>query len=138
LSRSLYKNKDISLLKTTHKEINWSNFMIVPEGGGGETGVWGCKEIIEENSFAANQFDYWITACGTGTTCAGLAKYSDAQIIGISVLKGEGKLSDYVGKISKKNNFQIFTEYHHGGYAKETKELIDFAKCFSSETQISL
>ncbi|MCO5247975.1 MAG: pyridoxal-phosphate dependent enzyme [Chitinophagales bacterium] len=138
LSRSLYKSKNLSTLKLQNKEIDWNSYMIVPEGGGAENGVVGCKEIIDELDTACNKYDYIITACGTGTTCAGLAKYSNAEIVGVSVLKGEDTLSDKVYQLCKKDNFKIFTNYHHGGYTRKTTQLMTFAKSFTEETQIPL
>ena len=51
-------------------------------------------------------------------------------------LKGDF-LKDDVAKLVTKNNWEILTDYHFGGYAKVTKELIDFINNFKSETKIN-
>jgi 1-aminocyclopropane-1-carboxylate deaminase len=59
-------------------------------------------------------------------------------LTGISVLKGKDTLTDQIKLISKNNNFQILTDYHFGGYARFSEELIQFAKDFTAQTHIPL
>jgi 1-aminocyclopropane-1-carboxylate deaminase/D-cysteine desulfhydrase-like pyridoxal-dependent ACC family enzyme len=110
---------------------------IIPEGGAGTEGSLGCRGILEE---IHQPFDYIVTASGTGTTLAGLSSAlpDHAKAIGVSVLKGEDTLSDYVRSVSGKNNFELMTDYHFGGYARTTPELLDFIRKFQTSTDILL
>lgn len=137
LSRSAYRNKDISGLKENYSEIDFESFMIVPEGGSGVEGLLGCQTILEEIDVP---YDEIVLACGTGTTLAGILNYTSENIklTGISVLKGKDTLTDQIKLISKNNNFQILTDYHFGGYARFSEELIQFAKDFTAQTHIPL
>jgi 1-aminocyclopropane-1-carboxylate deaminase len=137
LSRSAYRNKDISGLKENYSEIDFESFMIIPEGGAGVEGLIGCQSIVEEIDIP---YDEIVLACGTGTTLAGILNYTSENIklTGISVLKGKDTLTDQIKLISKNNNFQILTDYHFGGYARVSEELIQFAKDFTAQTHIPL
>jgi 1-aminocyclopropane-1-carboxylate deaminase/D-cysteine desulfhydrase-like pyridoxal-dependent ACC family enzyme len=57
------------------------------------------------------------------------------ELLGISALKGEGiqeemKLLLQTHGIQPKGSLSIWTQYHHGGYAKWTSELIEFIHWF--------
>jgi 1-aminocyclopropane-1-carboxylate deaminase len=88
LSRSAYRNKDISSLKEIYPEIDFASYMIVPEGGAGVEGLLGCQSIVEEIDIP---YDEIVLACGTGTTLAGILNYTskDIKLTGISALKGK-------------------------------------------------
>lgn len=110
---------------------------LVPEGGANALGVKGASEIL--NGVAG--YNYVCCACGTGTTLAGLIASSlpDTQYIGFSVLKGEDTLSAEVEKyVGHTNGWSINTHYHCGGYAKTTKELLDFKLRFEKTNAIPL
>ena len=113
----------------------------LPEGGTNNLAIKGCKEIIEE---IRTDFDLIVCPIGTGGTFCGLAASlsTNQQLLGISALKGEfvphelNKLAMSYG-ISFQN-CTINTEYHHGGYAKTTPELIDFINWFKEIFDIQL
>ena len=69
---------------------------------------------------------------------------SRCKAIGFSVLKGGDFLINdvknllYNYKINQYNNWEIKFDYHFGGYAKITKELIDFVKVFEKNYGISI
>lgn len=137
ISRTAYRNKDLSTVLDGYPELSLENFLIVPEGGSGQEGMYGCQNIIDEIEIP---FDLIVTACGTGTTLAGIvAHLNSSQFgLGISVLKGEDTMTSLVKDLSQKNHFEIVTGYHFGGYARKTEDLIAFAKGFTQETQIPL
>lgn len=137
LDRKNYKNKDISSLKQIYSNIDFLNYYVIPEGGGGKEGMIGCKSIIDEIPF---EFDFIVSACGTGTTLAGLVNELPDRVhsLGISVLKGEDTLISYIQSLTSKKNFRVIQGFHFGGYARFTSELIMFAKQFMSETNIPL
>lgn len=103
---------------------------LVPEGGANAAGVRGCKEIVEEVSMP---FDKIAVACGTGATLAGiaLALNPGQQVLGFSALKNGAFLDDEVAALvasegcsTTQRNWTIQTDYHFGGYARITPELI--------------
>lgn len=126
VSREDYKRKSeedfISELKN-----KFGNFYLIPEGGDNLLGEKGCEEILPKE----NDFDIVICACGTGTTFKGIQKSlkPSQKLIGISVLKGEGPLN---------SNLNIIDDYHCGGYAKHTEELLNFKNKFESENKMPL
>jgi 1-aminocyclopropane-1-carboxylate deaminase len=106
----------------------------------------GCKEIVDE---IAIDFDYIISAVGTGCTIAGIASAlkDDQKAIGVSVLKGAAYLKDEIDSLLKKDksgaNANMIAEriilnhdYHFGGYAKIQEELITFINDFYKEQGI--
>ncbi len=137
LSRSAYRNKDIAELAEKYQEIDFSALLQIPEGGAGKAGIEGCAEIIREISLP---YDFIVSAAGTGTTVAGLAEYAEdsVKVLGISVLKGADTLTDAVQELTDKKNFEIITGYHFGGYARYTKELLEFAREFTAQTTVPL
>lgn len=109
---------------------------IIPEGGANALAAKGCAEIPEEIQM---DFDYICCACGTGTTLAGIAGNlkSHQQAVGFPVLKNGSFLSDEIRRLTSAD-FQLMTDYHFGGYAKTTPELIQFVKDFYAEHRILL
>ncbi len=127
VTREEYLRKNEALFIEYLKTI-FGEFYLVPEGGDNELGAKGCEDILPKE----NNFDNVFCACGTGTTFKGILKSlkPNQQIVGISVLKGEGELT--------KKFPQINSDYHFGGYAKHTQELLDFKSNFEKQTQIPL
>jgi 1-aminocyclopropane-1-carboxylate deaminase len=139
VSRSLYKNKT-DLMQFIAMEYDIEKYFIIPEGGANEAGVNGCKEIV---SLINNSFNYIALACGTGTTLAGVVqKLSTNQVaLGFSALKGGSFLNEDIKSIIPKNTkakFEIIENYHFGGYAKHSPELISFIKQFEIEQGLKL
>ena len=104
--------------------------IIIPEGGYHPTGAKGAAligELIKENNYS-----HICTASGTATTTAGLllAASANQTIISVPVLKGmtdtEERLDFLCRNNYKKEQLEIFNNYHFGGYAKKTPELITF------------
>lgn len=137
LSREAYRRKDITSLIERYPEIDFERLMVVPEGGGGEEGVLGCKEILDEITV---DYHYIVSAVGTGTTLAGLSRYAndEVEVVGVSVLKGADTISSYVESISTKENFEVIQGYHFGGYGRYTTELLQFSRDFMRQTAIPL
>jgi 1-aminocyclopropane-1-carboxylate deaminase/D-cysteine desulfhydrase-like pyridoxal-dependent ACC family enzyme len=142
LDRKSYRNKyDKTLIEQFKKKYN--DFYLIPEGGSNHLALKGCAEIINRIDV---KFDFVCTACGTGGTLAGLVLglNSRANVLGFSVLKGGEFLYQNIRsfllthKKETVNNWQINLEYHFGGYAKVTKELIDFCKDFEIQHNIPI
>lgn len=149
ISREKYKHKSDNDLLPELKKV-FGEFYVIPEGGNNEEGIKGCTEILKD----VPKYDYVFCACGTACTFTGiLSSSSSGQIIvGISVLKGENKLIDEVNSHAAKFGFDsikafdgesihsstIINEYHFGGYAKHTAELLEFKKQFEIKNNIPL
>lgn len=137
ISREKYRKKnDYNFLENI--KINFPNYHIVPEGGTNQLAIAGTSEIA---SLIPVDFNFIVTACGTGGTIAGIAKalLPHQKAIGISVLKGEDLLTQKIQElIGGNSNFEIITQYHFGGYAKTTEALRKFMLAFYTESNILL
>jgi len=149
ISRENYKNKTNNDFVNELKN-EFGNFHLIPEGGNNEDGIKGCSEILNDVPF----YDYVFCACGTGCTYSGILSTAKSKqiIVGISVLKGESELRDEVNVNSQKfgfikiipyekgllNHSTILNNYHFGGYAKHSQELLQFKLIFEQETTIPL
>ncbi len=141
VSREVYKNKsNEAFLKELQQQ--YPHAYIIPEGGANNFAIQGCTEI---NKFIPNETDLICLACGTGSTLAGILSTAKAhqKFLGFSVLKGGDFLMNDVRRFLEeiniyKENFVINTDYHFGGYAKYTLELIGFMNDFYRKTAIPL
>ncbi len=142
VTRELYKTKnEPGFIKGL--EEKFGQFYLVPEGGTNQVAIRGAEEILTEN--LVSSYDYIISAVGTGGTLTGLiSKANDnAEVIGISSLKGNFLTTEVKNwlPLIKKNyltNWHISNNYHFGGYAKHTRELIAFINNFKIENGIPL
>jgi 1-aminocyclopropane-1-carboxylate deaminase len=111
----------------------------VDEGGACIEAVNGCAEIIAE---LPKDTDHIFCAAGTGTTAAGLLKGIHeaglkAQLHVVPVLKGGSFIEDEISKYtSVKTQLTLHLDYHFGGYAKTTPELLNYMKSFVAEEGI--
>lgn len=136
--------------KSYQEELSYSfpNLHIVPEGGANYYGMIGCQEILQETS---NDFDHIFVAQGTTTTSAGMALglNEKSKLHVVPVLKGFDSLSEMRNLYSKSGieqcmyeeillNTDVLSDYHFGGYAKYTAELLDFMERIFKETDIPL
>ncbi|MFD0798679.1 1-aminocyclopropane-1-carboxylate deaminase/D-cysteine desulfhydrase [Maribacter chungangensis] len=135
VSRQAYKEKDsVGFIAELSKE--YGDFYLVPEGGTNPLAVKGCEEILTEEDAAFNI----ITSCvGTGGTIAGLINSANEQqqVLGFPALKGDF-LHKTLAEITVKDNWSLIMDYHFGGYAKITSELVRFINTFKTETGIPL
>lgn len=119
----------------------WQNngYFVIPEGGENEDGVKGCEEIIYELN---QSYDHIICASGTGCTFSGIVRAVSKQGLltkchSIAVLKQGEFLYDTVRKFVKEAaEYTVHCNYHFGGYAKTTPELLDFLNYFAANTGI--
>jgi 1-aminocyclopropane-1-carboxylate deaminase len=148
VDRTTYANKyQWEFLESLSDQFG--SYYLLPEGGSNSFAVKGCAEIIPEIDF---NFDYICCACGTGGTLAGLAASLSIgkKAIGFSSLKGGEFLEREVKQVLKAYrhafdleaqrliNYQIITDYHFGGYAKTSAELIQFIQRFERHHGILL
>jgi len=113
----------------------FGNVYILPVGGTNNIALKGCAEIVEQIYI---KYDYICAASGSGGTFAGIVAGLNGNKKGIAfpALKGgqflEEVISDLVFEYSGKqfSNWSINADYHFGGFAKLTKELVEFTKEF--------
>jgi 1-aminocyclopropane-1-carboxylate deaminase len=124
----------------------FGDFYLLPEGGTNALAVKGCSEIISEIKMdeSAPPYDYICCVCATGGTLAGLSASLPLgkKALGFSALKGGDFLAGDIKQVLKAyrnafdcpsfniNNFQLIADYHFGGYAKTTPELLRFIQKF--------
>ncbi|GAB3700448.1 pyridoxal-phosphate dependent enzyme [Spirosoma flavus] len=106
---------------------------VLPEGGTNALAIRGTSEILPE---IIDQLGYVppYVCCpvGTGGTVAGLAQSTTqtTEILGFVVLK--------IPESDQHQGWTQVREYHFGGYAKTTPELVDFIRSFERTTGILL
>ena len=135
ISREEYRNKNNpEFLKKLKGKFG--EFYLIPEGGTNEFAIKGCEEILTEDD---KNFDFICCAIGTGGTISGIINSSNEnqKILGFPVLKGDF-LTEDIRKFAKKDNWELVTDYHFGGYAKYDATLIEFINNFYEKHQIPL
>lgn len=115
---------------------------IIPEGGTTTLALKGVGELTVE---VAEQLGfnptYYATAAGTGGTAAGILSTGN-DVLAFSALKGGNFLADDIAGLLSNTNYKghltMMTEYHFGGYAKHTPELLSFITDFHRQQGIQL
>ncbi len=128
VSREEYRQKEeVDYLEALARRF--PNAYIIPEGGDNALGQKGCEEILSKET---QGFEHIFCAYGTGTTFKGLAKsiQPHQSLYGINVLKYEA--------ISELPLSTVLNDYHFGGYARHTQELLDFKSWFEHTFCIGL
>lgn len=135
VSRDVYKSKDSQEFKK-RLEAEFGSFYLLPEGGSNDLAIKGCQEILTDYD---SHFDVVCSSVGTGGTVAGIinASVQHQTVLGFSALKGDF-LKEDIRNFTVKENWGLQTDYHFGGYAKVSKELIHFINEFKLQTQIPL
>lgn len=135
VSRETYRNKNEEAFIQKLKE-QFGDFYLMPEGGTNNLAVKGCEEILTD---ADADFDFICCAVGTGGTISGIINSSKVgqQVLGFPALKGDF-LTEDICKFVTQSNWQLVSDYHFGGYAKVTKELIEFINDFYQKYQVPL
>lgn len=136
ISRSDYRRKaDTDFIEQLRQQFG--AFYLIPEGGTNHLAVQGCEEILTEQD--KQNFDYACCAIGTGGTIAGIINSSsDTQkILGFPALKGDF-LFDEIKQWTIRTNWDLCLDYHFGGYAKTTPELLQFIEQFQQQTGIEI
>lgn len=111
----------------------------IDEGGASAEGALGCSELMDE---LKQPYDHIFCACGTGTTAAGILNgiarlKLHTQLHAIPVFKNGAFIATEIEKyLSSPIPFHLHVDYHFGGYAKSTPQLISFIEEFVSSTGI--
>lgn len=128
------RRRDTALHDELHAVLG--DFHLVPEGGSSVRALRGCAEIVAE---IEQPFDVVVCPVGTGGTLAGLATGLDRgqSALGISTLKGAVSLDSDVADLIRGSigralrNWSIDHRFHHGGYARRSRELDAFLDDFN-------
>jgi 1-aminocyclopropane-1-carboxylate deaminase len=117
-------------------EFEGKSYWVIPEGGANAQGIEGCTEIVSESD---QSYDYYLVAQGPCTPSLGLLLSipESAKLIVVPVLKGFDVLQEMRALLNDDALFDlhvskliIWDEYHHGGYAKTSQELMSFVDDF--------
>ena len=133
ISREKYirKNEKHFKIQLTDK---FGDHILIPEGGYSKDGVTGAALI--SNFYQPEKFDYICCSVGTATTLAGLINSSPSlnqNFLGFSAIKSYPDFENRIQYLLEKpldKNITLFEEYHFGGYAKKTAELLLFMNQF--------
>ncbi len=138
ISRSLYKNISPEFLQ--HLKNKYGEHILIPEGGFSVKGKQGASLI--NNYFAGKKFTHVCLPVGTATTFAGIvdANKNESAIIGFGVLKNLDDIAERLEelKVNPSKTYSFIGDYHFGGYAKITDELLSFMNWFYSNQSIPL
>ncbi|WP_298303548.1 pyridoxal-phosphate dependent enzyme [Flavobacterium sp.] len=135
VSREQYRLKSTENFLSNLKN-DFDDFYLVPEGGTNDLAVKGCEEILSNED---ERFDYICCAIGTGGTISGIinSSTSNHKVLGFPSLKGDFIKKD-IRKFAKKENWDIISDYHFGGYGKVSDDLIEFINDFNKKYSIPL
>lgn len=137
VSREAYRQKETPDFEETLRKL-FGRFHMIPEGGAnrdGFDGVSGWASRLKGLS------DIICLAAGTGTTAAALAHaLPDSAIMAFSALKGGEFLRARAEQMAQAPlpNLSLITDYHFGGYAKETDTLRSFITQMAQENNLPL
>lgn len=146
VSRGAYRLKEEDGFKQALHD-QFGRYFDIPEGGGNALGLLGTAEISRFLTFQSKGgSQHVLVACGTAATLAGILSSlaPGPQVLGVSVLKGDDTLSSQVSQWLQdagRNDpcaWSINHDFHCGGYAKKTPELLRFMTQFSANTGIPL
>ena len=134
-TRANYRNKNEGYY-LEDLQTKFGSFYLIPEGGTNELAIKGCEEILTSTD---DSFDYICCAVGTGGTITGIINSTKKhqKVIGFPALKGDF-LKQEISRWAQKENWELNTDYHFGGYAKITPELVLFMNSFYEHTNILL
>lgn len=119
----------------------YPDFHFIPEGGSNLEGIRGCQEILSE---VKEHFDLVFCPVGSGTTLCGLISGpKGAGIVGVSSLNGgfmEKEIAHMLSKynLAQVNPWSVSSDFHFGGFAKVTQDLVDFTRSFKEVSGIQL
>ncbi|MEO8819790.1 MAG: pyridoxal-phosphate dependent enzyme [Ginsengibacter sp.] len=138
ISRSSYKNTDAAFFEKLKNK--YGEHILIPEGGFSVKGKEGASLISQY--FADKNFSHVCLPVGTATTLAGIVDSNEnkTEIIGFSVLKNLDDIDERFKelKVNPMKTYSFCGDYHFGGYAKKTSELISFMNQFYVKNKIPL
>jgi 1-aminocyclopropane-1-carboxylate deaminase/D-cysteine desulfhydrase-like pyridoxal-dependent ACC family enzyme len=142
ISRQQYRQKNDPALVAALSEEE-GDMYVIPEGGANALGVQGCTAILSE---VEQDYDFIALACGTGTTLAGLVAglQGSSRVLGFTVMKGGAYLKEIIDAFlsaypdQSLTDWSLVTDYHFGGFARYSYDLVHFINQFHAKHQIQL
>ncbi|WP_374215956.1 1-aminocyclopropane-1-carboxylate deaminase/D-cysteine desulfhydrase [Frankia sp. AiPs1] len=142
LDRTSYRAKT-SAAVVERLGAEFGEFHLLPEGGSNPLGVRGCAGLPAEID---RPFDVICCSCGTGGTLAGIAAGlgPGQRALGVPVLRGAGFLAAEVDALQRaafgvnSGNWTMAFDFHFGGYARSTPELVRFIADFRDRHGLAL
>lgn len=137
--------------RKSYQEINEKGFLdelknkygesiLIPEGGFSIKGKEGAELITQ--FFGDKKFTHVCLPVGTATTFAGIvdSNRNESEIIGFGVLKNLQDIEKrfHELEVNPGRKYSFIGDYHFGGYAKKTDELISFINKFYEQHAIPL
>ena len=132
---SSFVNELLITLKNNGVIEQTEKVFVVPEGGSNLAATFGAAEMNDYLGDAEHIF----CPAGTGGTAAGITKrMQEGQLLHVvPVLKAEGFMEKNILRLEGfPRRIQFHYDYHFGGYAKITNELLQFCTDFRNETGI--
>lgn len=134
VSRDQYREKTALMSEYSHLE----GCLLIPEGGQGDLALEGFEPLVLSWK---DKVDVVYHASATATTAVGLAKAIKKlnlaiQIKAVLVLKNLNVQVEYAEQHGVEDIIDFIPDFHFGGYAKSTSELIQFQKDFTQQTNI--
>lgn len=135
VSRKEYRLKETDSFILKLRE-EFGEFYVIPEGGTNRLAIKGCEEIITKED---KEFDVVCSSAGTGGTVSGIinSKFLHQEVLAFSALKGDFLKNVIQNKVTNQR-WNLITDYHFGGYAKISQELVEFINDFKNQTGIAL
>ena len=138
ISRSDYKSISDHIFLRELENI-YGEHILIPEGGYSEKGANGASLIT---GYFTKSYSHICLAVGTATTFAGMINGVDhgSKILGFDILKNRNDLKDRLKYLKADENadYELISDYHFGGYAKKTNELLEFMNEFYRKHAIPL
>ena len=131
------KKEDSNFLASLQREF--IHHLIVPEGGYSPLGARGAALI---SNYIDKDVTHICCPLGTATTVSGLllSAKKNQQVIGVPVLKGLNDIKQRVAFLTDGSipftQLHLFDDYHFGGYAKKTPDLLKFMNTFFQQYSI--
>lgn len=141
VTREAYRSKEADdRIKSIIRE---SGSFVIPEGGSNQLALRGMFEMASEiDTQLGKSPDFFAVAAGTGGTAAGMLKCKTAPVIAFAVLKNGHFLQEDIlslaGPEVNKSSLLLQTDYHFGGYARHTQDLLQFIRNFEIKHGIPL
>ena len=134
VSRDQYREKTALISEYSHLE----GCLLIPEGGQGDLALEGFESLVLSWK---GKVDVVYHASATATTAVGLAKAIkklnlSIQIKAVLVLKNLNAQIEYTEQHGVLDIIEFIPDFHFGGYAKSTPELIQFQRDFTKQTNI--
>ena len=144
LDRSAYRQRAAPDFMTAQL-AHFGPAYVLPEGGTNALALPGCAELAAEIR-QQTRFDALAVAVGTGGTLAGLLTglLGQEQAVGVAALKNGGFLNAEIDALTRLAagqcfpNYALLTDYHFGGYAKYSAELLAFIQQFRARQGVLL